>query len=494
MNNIFKTYRFWWLTLTALILTFFVAELFEKSMYIDGVWYATISRNLAEGQGSFWYPQFSETFFSSFHEHPPLLFGVESVFFRLLGDHWWTERLFTASLYLATATLIALYWRKIYHYRPALQWCFFLALIGWQFNRAGWYYHPANLLENLLIVFDLLAIGFLWKAAENRAPVRHTILAGACLFGAFLTKGFVGLFPLAFPAIYWLFFRSVSFSKMAGQTVLLAGVTALCFAGLFAIRPEALDSLSKYMDVQVLASLKGERRLYYYRDNRFYILGKLFYTLAPMMSLLFFNAFMSRFWKGQKVPWREIFQSREGRLAGVFFLTGMSASLPLMISPRQALPYLLPSLPFYSLALGVWTAFFLERWWPDFLEKQKRLARLAEVGALAAVLLSAGYCWSNFHHSNHRDAAVIHDSEVIGEVVGNNKIIGSNHYDMYISGYLMRYYGISLDTTHQANHDFLMVTKNQAPPEGAFSPVPLNTQLFDLYKKHTLAQRAEPGF
>jgi hypothetical protein len=58
----------------------------RQGMFVDGLMYATISNNLAQGIGSFWSPQLSQTVFPAFHEHPPLVFGIESIFFRVLGD------------------------------------------------------------------------------------------------------------------------------------------------------------------------------------------------------------------------------------------------------------------------------------------------------------------------------------------------------------------------------------------------------------------------
>ena len=72
-----------WLLLLSVALVFFIAELVESSMYIDGVWYATISRNLAIGKGAWWYPAFSETIFANFHEHPPALF-LDAVLYFLV--------------------------------------------------------------------------------------------------------------------------------------------------------------------------------------------------------------------------------------------------------------------------------------------------------------------------------------------------------------------------------------------------------------------------
>ena len=54
----------------------------------DGVLYATIARNMADGTCGPWEPMVSETFMRHFHEHPPLAFWLEAVFFRMLGDHF----------------------------------------------------------------------------------------------------------------------------------------------------------------------------------------------------------------------------------------------------------------------------------------------------------------------------------------------------------------------------------------------------------------------
>ena len=55
-------------------------------MFMDGTIYAAISRNLAEGVGTMWALHFSAGLFPVFREHPPLVFWLQSFFFRLLGD------------------------------------------------------------------------------------------------------------------------------------------------------------------------------------------------------------------------------------------------------------------------------------------------------------------------------------------------------------------------------------------------------------------------
>ena len=47
-------------------------RLAHRGMFLDGVTYASIARNLAEGRGRFWAPHYTATIYPAFHEHPPL--------------------------------------------------------------------------------------------------------------------------------------------------------------------------------------------------------------------------------------------------------------------------------------------------------------------------------------------------------------------------------------------------------------------------------------
>ena len=113
-SKIFVRHWFWKVLILGFFLTFFLSEILEESMFIDGIWYAVIARNLAEGNGSYWFPQFSQTIFSDFHEHPGFVFWLQSYFFKILGDSFWTERIFSGIQYLFNLILIILIWKKIF--------------------------------------------------------------------------------------------------------------------------------------------------------------------------------------------------------------------------------------------------------------------------------------------------------------------------------------------------------------------------------------------
>ena len=63
-------------------------ELWSDGMFLDGIYYATISRNLSNGLGSFWYlPSFPFLLYSDvFHGHPPLAMGLQSICFSIFPE------------------------------------------------------------------------------------------------------------------------------------------------------------------------------------------------------------------------------------------------------------------------------------------------------------------------------------------------------------------------------------------------------------------------
>lgn len=478
-----KMYKFWYLLTFAVICTFYLSELVEMSMYIDGVWYASISRNLSIGKGSFWFPQFSETIFASFHEHPPLMFWLQSFFFKVLGDNFLTERIFNLTIYIINAILLLSFWRLLLPGRSIFLKTAFLPLLLWQFNIAAYFYFSANLLESQMIIFSGFAVLLLMKAETYTRPNLLIILSGILLFSACLTKGVVGLFPLASPFLLWLLFRRYSFPVMLRRSALLGASLLTCFALLLFLVPAARSSLSEYLDVQLFASLSGERRLYYYRDNRLFILGQMFRMLLPMLLLTAGTVFVL-LRKAKQKSLTKLFhlKAERSRYTVFFLLTALSASLPIMLSPRQALPYLLPALSFFAPAFALYIYGVLCRLWEYIFKEKRLLRRVAEITASILLLISLSLCVFKYKKTNHRDAAVIHDAKVIESLVGKGTNISSAHYDMYISGYLMRFGNISLDTLDRTR-EYLLLPKDKHFPREAYRQIPANTKLFNLFQR-----------
>jgi len=100
--------RSWWgwAAVLFLITAVLLPQLTTWGMFVDGVTYATISRNLALGIGTWWKPCYTETLGARFHEHPPLVFVIQSLFFRLFGERYLVEKAYSLAAMLATLALI----------------------------------------------------------------------------------------------------------------------------------------------------------------------------------------------------------------------------------------------------------------------------------------------------------------------------------------------------------------------------------------------------
>ena len=59
-----------WLLMLALLACLTLPMLTRRGMFIDGIFFAAVSRNLAAGIGDTWHLQYSETFMRQFREHP----------------------------------------------------------------------------------------------------------------------------------------------------------------------------------------------------------------------------------------------------------------------------------------------------------------------------------------------------------------------------------------------------------------------------------------
>lgn len=463
-----------------LILFFFCAApgFVMRSMYNDGIWYAILSRNIAEGMGSFWNPQLTSTIFPSFHEHPPLVFGIQSLFFDVLGDSLATERIYAFFIFSLSTLLIVALWKKAFSFNENLRLLWPVPLILWIANEVVYLFYAGNILEPTMGLFTLLATYCLLHAvssASNMKVVFYIILAGVAIIGASLSKGFVGLFPLAVLGIHWLVFRKWGFSRMLLGSFSLLAVLALGYWIILA-NPVAADSLQQYIDSQVMASIKAERTSYHHRDSRFYIIKRLIEVSIPAIIILGISLYFS-FKKKPKNFNRSIFK------VGYFFLLiGISASFPLMVSPKQSFYYLVPALPFFALAMGAFIApivhVALESMRPKY---QQRL----QWGLGIVLVVAFVFSLSKIGAISKRDRVSVTDIEKIGSIVPGGSTLGAKAYTAQLVGYLYRYYKINIDTTQQFNYPYLIIdnTKHSALEGDTFEVIDLGTQRFDLYRK-----------
>jgi hypothetical protein len=89
MNTIFgkrdyAQFPFWVFTISVFIIAI-LPSLIQDGMFIDGIQYAAVSKNLANGLGTFWAPYMSQNWYTMgsgvFLEHPPLVYAIQGLFF-----------------------------------------------------------------------------------------------------------------------------------------------------------------------------------------------------------------------------------------------------------------------------------------------------------------------------------------------------------------------------------------------------------------------------
>ena len=103
-----------WLFTFAVISVLIVSQLIQDGVFMDGMLYISVSKNLADGIGTFWNPHFSLTSMASFHEQPPLYFGLLALFYKIFGTSMYVERIFCFVCYVITAIYINKLWKKIF--------------------------------------------------------------------------------------------------------------------------------------------------------------------------------------------------------------------------------------------------------------------------------------------------------------------------------------------------------------------------------------------
>jgi 4-amino-4-deoxy-L-arabinose transferase-like glycosyltransferase len=420
-------------------------NLLSEGMFMDGLFYSTIARNLSNGLGTFWNPYFTATCLTDFHEHPPLALGIQSVFFTLFGESRFIDKLYSVITVVFVGYIILKIWAVLKYQHgwvPLLLWLC-TPLVTWASSN--------NMLENTLTIFTSLSVLFYLKS-QNGNRYLYVSLSGFMLSLGFLTKGFVAFFPWTFPFLIWLLLRQKTFRNMAIDSagVLISTLAPLAF--LLVFFPEAKLSIDKYIDVQVINSIKNIATV----DSRFYIVERLLLELIPAIALLLI--FM--IW-----GWRKNFSMRSikgtHKTALVFILLGLTGVLPIMISMKQRGFYILATFPFFAIGMSVLIRPLLD-YLSSTINYQSR-------GFLFFKWLAVG-CFSigiilSVYFSNHigRDFNKLSDIKKIIPALSEGDVINvyPNMWDDWsLHGYFGRYINVSLDSNNPGEREYLLIQKN----------------------------------
>ena len=429
--------------------------LVTEGTFFDALVYSSISRNMAELGSNFWSPHYFFYDSEVFYEHPPLHFLLQSYFFIIFGDQLWVDRVFSVTVFSLSLLVMWRIWvlttKSINKNESGhLLW---LPCLLWIATPLVFWSYPFTMLENTLTLFTAISTWFFleYKKTSNFLLFLLYILA---IIGAFLTKGPVGLFPLILPLSYGVFFQFRNWKKYLLEFCSVLFIFASIMCGIFIINSEAYLFLERYFDQQIFASLSGTRESQQSPwKTLFEIVNQNILTFVLGLLIV----------QGKKNIFTKLWRDVENKKVFLFLMSiALSASLPLIISPKQRLFYLVPSMFFYALSFSV-------LFQPGVALRQRsmelkpnlniKISKILMIVALA-ILVFMGARWG----SVRRD----HEDIEVTKYIKNKVNVGYTldmlpRPDWRLISYLQRYHKVTTNTSEPLQSNILIAGKSYSP-------------------------------
>ena len=283
--NFSKSHLPYWLVAFSVMIALTMPVLIKDGMFMDAVQYAAVAHNMSKGIGTFWFPHLSKLNVGelpSFHEQPPLAFGIQSVFFRIFGDSLYVERFYTFLTMTINAALIVMIWKEIFKNNHDLKKIAWLPLIMWITIPVCFWSYSNDMNENTMGIFITASVLLMLQGfGTDKYSLIYLTLSGICIFLATLSKGIPGFFPIVLPVLYWLLLKNERFSKIILHTAILIIIPLVIYAILFSM-PVSRESLLLYLFKRALHRINDVPTV----SNRFYIFYRLFSELLPQLILI----------------------------------------------------------------------------------------------------------------------------------------------------------------------------------------------------------------
>lgn len=453
-------------------LAFLLPSLSQDGMFMDGELYAAVAHNEAHGFGTFWEPRFSQVGLAgltTFHEHPPLVFGMQAAWFKVFGSAFWVERSYALLMALLTAGLLVLLWRQLVPEGPAARLGWWPVLLWIIVPTVHWCFHN-NMHENTMGVFTTAAV--LCGLLAFRGSWWWVAAAAILVFLASMAKGLPGLFPLAAPALFWLALREGkpgrAFFLSVAMTVAVVGIYALLM-----LLPEANASLHTYVESRLLYRIAENPTV----DHRLATLEMLAANMAG--PLIVAALLIGLQWRKRKV----VDTSNAPALA--MALIGLSGVAPLMLTMVQKSFYMAAALPIVALSIALWSGPALAAWLSTWSPKGKGVLALKVIG-IAAIVAAVGVSIVRFGEVR-RDPELLADVHRIGALVPPHALVGLQPElwnDWGLQTYLMRYHFISLDS-ETSGLPWYITAKEGVPPDPGYMPSGVELNGFTLWTLRT---------
>lgn len=447
-------------------------SVFQYGMFMDGMIYSAIAHQMANGNGDLWHLFLSETLFKEFYEHPPFAIFLHSLFYRI-SDSFIIDKLYSFLTFLLNILGAILIWKNISNPKDKNFWWIptilysSILLVSWAFKN--------NMLENTMSVFCIFSSYFILKACEKRNYF-FLLIAALLIVLAFLSKGFTGLFPLGIPFLFFISKANFSFKNFLFVTFILAAFTILLLIPIY-LNKNSSSFLSNYFNQQIVKSFEGEKGI---DSNRLFILSKIFLELIPVFIISLTILIISYF-KKQFIP----IPKKTVSSFLLFILIALSASLPVLVSPRQSGYYVLSSFPFFSLA-------FAELIFPQILIWFNKLnassKKINTANFIASCILISSILFSVSRYKKYeRDEIVLKDIFTICKNIPPKEIVSipfQQRESWAVYAYFSRCGNISLDIDENKLHRFFLYDpEHQGKIYTNYKKVDLKLSRFVLYVK-----------
>lgn len=460
------------LVVASLYVLLLIVPLSRQGMYLDGVIYAAVAKNMALSIGTIWQPHYSNTILTPFYEHPPLAIYFESLLFRLLGQGFLVERLYSGLMAIGQIVLVWQFWRK---FISKESWSLVYLLLLWILVPLNVSIYKDNMLEGTLVIFSTFAVLLQFMQTKGGLKLRGLLLLFAALsmLLGFLANGPTAFFPLSVPLLRWFTLRDMRFRVAMLETIMLSVSLCGLMAGLFWLSPAALASVQHYLDNQLLASTVGTRGVFLSGWEHLRIVTLYFKAYWPVTLLAGILVALND-------DWQAAFRNR---YAWFFLLLSLAASLPVAVSHRQSIHYIMQSVPFYLLFLAVVSN-------AAFGDLIMRPASLKVGGVLllpAVILFVLSVIFFVSHVATPRKhVAMLHDVHQLINVLPNDAIISGSdsiYYAWDAAAYFARFSQISLASDKE--HPYLLALATEKAPGGYQKDTTIKLEYFSLWKKQS---------
>lgn len=446
---------------------------------MDGMLYISVSKNLADGLGTFWEPHFSLTYYTVFREQPPLYFGLLAFFYKIFGTSMYVERLFCFVCFFLTLFYIHKIWKIVFIDDKKISDNTWLPILFYTTIPICFWAYSNHVEETVMTLFVTMSIYYLSLVLFiKKNKIYYLVLAGICIFLSSLTKGLQGLFPLAAVFCFWIVNnKELSLKKSIFYTLILVSLPLIIYFILIYFNTAIYDVFKLYFENRLGKTFYDTSRIT--THNRFEIMFRLFTELIPMYLLMLIIYFLSNKYLAEQTQQKKYF-----KIFLWLLLIGFSGTFPLTITLEQRGFYLLTALPFFSIAGA---SLFANRivYLVDKINNNRKLFIYSRWITATLVVFSLALIIFKIGESK-RDKNLLFDVYNIGKIVPRGQIINIAYEmrtDFSLREYFIRNFYISSDDSDQP-HDFFVIRKNLSNdlvPKN-YALYPLITKEIDLYK------------